>query len=516
MIQAKCIQKFRDNTGKIYGYRLQDLNGKTQDVQPDNLKAAIRNKQIHIVNLTLTSDNRLVDTTEKQLQAKVLGKAPVEPVKFKKNTSNNDYSNVAKALVLLDKELLCMGDSYEEVVESRAFDAGIKFSAWDLDEYYEKPEYKDCKDNEDILDRILYKAYIKLLNNKPIQVDTIIKMWNEYDSYNTFESNIQYERVTKITQSKIYQSLFTVYKHAKEQKFTNVAVRPLGDFLSKIRRTGIASINIGYGVGNCYYRYLDSKLFGTISNDVFTVGHTITTLDVKEHKEYKGYNYVLHKDINRCGAPDVAIAAMFKNTADGNVQIDVKLARQGYLSENQHCVGLFGYIKDFGSISVNYDISVEECAKKLANMFNTLAPKLYNIADDNQSLYFMKKYGAPLEQIGNVIGSHTDKELLDLAISRWTKIRGDRKPAKIDKILSKIDNSLRVLYANNISEHGNDYRLLAECIDGIFTINVINGNNISDVIIKESGTLNGSIKESSAEISEVLTKAIISANAKGI
>lgn len=513
MIQAKCIQKFRDNTGKIYGYRLQDLNGKTQDVQPDNLKAAIRNKQIHIVNLTLTSDNRLVDTTEKQLQAKVLGKAPVEPGK-ERNTDR--YSDVAKALVLLDKELLCMGGSYREVVESRTFDAEDDLQLWDLDEYYEKPEYKDCKDDDEILDRILYKTYIKLLNNKPIQVDTIIKIWGAFDYYDIFESNIQYERVSKITQSKIYQALFIVYKHAKKQKYTNVAVRPLGEFLSKIRRTGIASINMGYGVGNCYYRYLDSKLFGTISNDVFTVGHTITTLDVKEHKEYKGYSYILHKDISRCGSPDIALAALFKNTNDGNVQIDVKLARQGYLSESQHCVGLVGYIKDFGSTIVKYDMPVEECAKKLAHMFNMLAPKLYNIADDNQSLYFMKKYGAPLEQIGDAIGSHTDKELLDLAISRWTKLRGDKTPSKIDKVLNKTDNSFRVLYANNISEHGNDYRLLAECIDGIFTINVINGTNISDIIIKESGTLNGSIKESSAEISEVLTKAIISANVKGI
>ena len=273
---------------------------------------------------------------------------------------------------------------------------------------------------------------------------------------------------------------------------------------------------MGYGVGNCYYRYLDSKLFGTISNDVFTVGHTITTLDVKEHKEYKGYSYVLHKDISRCGSPDIALAAMFKNTNDGNVQIDVKLARQGYLSESQHCVGLVGYIKNFDSIVVNPLISVEACAKKLANIFNMLAPKLYNIADDHQSLYFMKKHGAPLEQIGDTIGSHTDKELLDLAISRWTKIRGDKTPAKIDKILSKTDSSLKVLYANNVSDSGNNYRLLVECTDGTFTINVINGNNVDDIIITESGTLNGSIKESSAEISEVLTKAIISANVRQI
>ena len=54
MIQAKCIQKFRDDKGKIYGYRLVDLNGQTQDVTPDNLKRAIHNKQINVVNLTLT------------------------------------------------------------------------------------------------------------------------------------------------------------------------------------------------------------------------------------------------------------------------------------------------------------------------------------------------------------------------------------------------------------------------------------------------------------------------------
>ena len=36
MIQAKCIEKFRDSNGKIFGYRLIDLNGVTQDVEPEN------------------------------------------------------------------------------------------------------------------------------------------------------------------------------------------------------------------------------------------------------------------------------------------------------------------------------------------------------------------------------------------------------------------------------------------------------------------------------------------------
>lgn len=387
MIQAKCIQKFRDSKGNIYGYRLQDLNEKTQDVQPDNLKAAIRNNQIHIVNLTLTADNRLVDTTEKQLQAKVLGKAPVEP-----GTKVDDkYNDVARALALLDKELFLYKDNlngFRTVVERRASDANNTAQFQRLDK---SNKFEDNKEYAEALSKNLYKSYKILLNNNPEKIETVLKMWCAYNFYEEFADNIRKnEKVSKITQSKIYQSLSLVYKYTKDQKFSKDAVESLKEFLARIRRTGIASINMGYGVGNCYYRYLDSKLFGTISNDVFTVGHTITTLDVKEHKEYKGYSYVLHKDISRCGSPDVAIAAMFKNTTDGNVQIDVKLARQGYLSESQHCVGLVGYIKDFGSTVVNYDMPVEECAKKLAHMFNTLAPKLYNIADDHQSLYFMK------------------------------------------------------------------------------------------------------------------------------
>ena len=65
MIQVTCIQKFKKNN-RIYGYRLQDSQGNTRDVTPDQLKTAIKNQQITIINLTLTSDNRLIATTPTQ------------------------------------------------------------------------------------------------------------------------------------------------------------------------------------------------------------------------------------------------------------------------------------------------------------------------------------------------------------------------------------------------------------------------------------------------------------------
>lgn len=66
MIQARCIQKFRDKNDRIYSYRLQDTQGKTVDLAPEQVKYAIQHKQMNVVNLTLTSDNRLVDKSNNQ------------------------------------------------------------------------------------------------------------------------------------------------------------------------------------------------------------------------------------------------------------------------------------------------------------------------------------------------------------------------------------------------------------------------------------------------------------------
>ena len=59
MIEATCTQKFKNKRHKIVGYRIQDQQGSIKDVTPDRLKQAIRNHQIVINNLKLTSDNRI-------------------------------------------------------------------------------------------------------------------------------------------------------------------------------------------------------------------------------------------------------------------------------------------------------------------------------------------------------------------------------------------------------------------------------------------------------------------------
>lgn len=79
MIQVKCIEKIRDYNNKIYGYKLIDINGQTQDVTPEDLKRAIQNNHINVINLTLTIDGRLIDKKpETQLQNKKIMTNKVE------------------------------------------------------------------------------------------------------------------------------------------------------------------------------------------------------------------------------------------------------------------------------------------------------------------------------------------------------------------------------------------------------------------------------------------------------
>lgn len=61
MIQAKCIEKIRDKNNIITHYRLKDNEGTERVVTSQQLKQAINNGLIDIINLKLTRDNKLMD-----------------------------------------------------------------------------------------------------------------------------------------------------------------------------------------------------------------------------------------------------------------------------------------------------------------------------------------------------------------------------------------------------------------------------------------------------------------------
>lgn len=156
MISTKCTMKFRDKTGKIMGYRLVDLNGQKQNIEPEILKAAIKNGQITVVNLTLTSDNRLVDTSDnKKYQQKKIDSVSVDEMHVKNRTrlmtkDNGHRVQMANAIVCINMQCADSTESIKSLTGRVCKAAGIC------------TDYHDC-DNRKLI-RYQTKAFLKLMD----------------------------------------------------------------------------------------------------------------------------------------------------------------------------------------------------------------------------------------------------------------------------------------------------------------------------------------------------------------
>lgn len=125
MIQVKCIEKLRGRRNNIYGYRIVDSSGQIRDIGAERLKEYIMEGKINVVNLKLTSNNRLVDCNEKQLiNTDILGKDPkitkVEKTETKKNACDAEsYKEFCDLLLIMMKRYLPYEkDFIDELVET--------------------------------------------------------------------------------------------------------------------------------------------------------------------------------------------------------------------------------------------------------------------------------------------------------------------------------------------------------------------------------------------------------------
>lgn len=121
MIKAKCTKKYRDNKGRIYGYELVDLNGNKQEIKAEELKSEIYKKHIDVVNLTMTSDNRLIDKKEKTDKKPVTAASSMKRLinkvreceqKFCSNIGSGQINNVKSQL--LENEAL----TYRDIIDN--------------------------------------------------------------------------------------------------------------------------------------------------------------------------------------------------------------------------------------------------------------------------------------------------------------------------------------------------------------------------------------------------------------
>ena len=68
MIETMCTDKIRDRQNRIIKYMLKDVNGQEQIFDAQQLKGLIVAHKINVRNLTLTSDNRLIDAGDKAFE----------------------------------------------------------------------------------------------------------------------------------------------------------------------------------------------------------------------------------------------------------------------------------------------------------------------------------------------------------------------------------------------------------------------------------------------------------------
>jgi hypothetical protein len=372
-IQTKCIQKFRDKSKKIYGYRLVDLNGQTQDVKSEDLKLAIRKGEVNVVNLTLTANDRLVDTSEKQLQSKQLGGVPKE----------DDVTALAKALVFIGLTLTDV-DTYGEVVKMTCSEAGLKANTSGL--------------NQEQLEELETKAYKILIKRRDIAIHSLYMdlLDDDYEYYPTIKEAMYDENVSSLSDSKTYKSLCLIYKYFCEVD-KKLAKEIKTKLLDDMKQNGVASIRLGTTIGNQYYKYLDENIFKWLSNDAFTVGHIITTEEKKQFKELKPFTYMMSKDYGGLSPrPEVGPTFLFRNGDNGKVIVEVKMFRKGYTGE--HAGSVVGYIKDIETFELDPKKSDKANVKVFVSHCNKVGKEIKEFAEKNPSLMQMLSLGAEIEK----------------------------------------------------------------------------------------------------------------------
>lgn len=101
-LMVKCLDKQRDANNKITAYLIADKTGKQMTVEPYRLKNAIYNYQVICVNLTLTSDGRLVDKSEIEESTRFNFEQALEKLRLANKLINNEavsfLLNVASTL----------------------------------------------------------------------------------------------------------------------------------------------------------------------------------------------------------------------------------------------------------------------------------------------------------------------------------------------------------------------------------------------------------------------------------
>lgn len=474
MKKFECIKIFRDSRGKIIGYRLRDEDNRLFDGEAKTINRLIKSGEITVIDRHISSYD------------------------------SSDLADYKTALEFTYIDNFFNGDKYtlEGLSEDRCKRAGIK---------YDEDDCVGC----------LVDAHERLLNSNDGRVFEL----NLLRELFTNKSNIEYIKrviindINKFSESKTYTALRSVYRHVKttglDGELESVLKRIMNDLKTDSKVIGIDAANLGSKIGHEYFNYLNKELFGTITNDVYTVGNLVSRKYEFDYKYLKGYSYVIHKNINLLGSPRIDLVCAFKDGDSKNTVIaDIKVARKGCIGEST--MGTVGYIQDLNSLNLDTFNDLTKNCKYIATMLNLSVRYLYDLANCYPSLYNLLPLGAPLEVVGDkdeiqsILKNKDDLDLLNSAISRITLSNGDRTPAIPESVTKHDKFGYVVVYSNNVGSKNKPYKVMVNYRDDIFKVKIVDANDINNVLITKEALMANGIKPNSMNVSEVIGAILIS------
>lgn len=192
MITVTMVKKLKDNNGKIYGYIIRDGYGKEAGIYTNNLKEHIRNGVCEVTNMTLTSDNRLID--KKYVKDAIALKNPIPIVNKEKQYNEKLIPSIFGVQI---KSIKTGHGRDGEYYYGTVYYLGRKLGMWSQDSrgcIVDNYEF-----NEHILDDAL-NSYRMYMNDTKISMETLMShvvILSEY--YKSYEKMIKQGKYSKLT-----------------------------------------------------------------------------------------------------------------------------------------------------------------------------------------------------------------------------------------------------------------------------------------------------------------------------
>ena len=93
MYYYTCFYRHRDNSGKIIGYTLRnEQTSEWMQVTPEQLKDAIGHGRVHVFNLKMTSDGRIIESSNQAANVKLQNQNHLLHVDIKDDKEDLGYS----------------------------------------------------------------------------------------------------------------------------------------------------------------------------------------------------------------------------------------------------------------------------------------------------------------------------------------------------------------------------------------------------------------------------------------